>query len=284
MPIPLRWMLPALTLLLSTAVAQSDPPPVKSWGRYTLQTTPNSLPTDGEYVQGTLKLKQGNKTLLSIKDDMISTELQPLRPGGLPELVITLFSGGAHCCTTTLIYTQDNGRLENIGRLEQGNYPASFRDLNKDGTKEIMFYSDSLAYYDWSFASSPAIGGVLGWDGLRLADRTRAYAYIPGNLAADYLKQLQAAMKTSSGNTEVDDEGIKSQMGGYYANMVVAGRGLEAEKVLNTQIFPRVPKFRTWFTQHRGDLIGATYALTEGRLSIFSGAVYPPPNENQDSP
>ena len=279
---PNRRMLPALAAaLLSTSLAQSAPPPVRSWGRYTLQyPAPNISAPDSPPAR--LLLKQGGRTLLTASDATITTELQPLRPGGLPELVITLYSGGAHCCFTSLIYTQDNGRLENIGVLNQGNYPASFRDLNGDGTKETVFYSDSLAYYDWSFASSPALGGVLGWDGLRLADRTRAYAYVPGQLAASYLKDLRTLLKTTPASSAAEDEGVRAELGGYYGNMILAGRGLEAEKLLGTQLFPKYGKLQSWFTTHRGELIGATYALPEGRLSIFSGAVYPPPE--QDAP
>ncbi len=46
---------------------------------------------------------------------MVSAKVQPIRPGGLPELVMSAYSGGAHCCTTSLMYTQDTGRLENFG-------------------------------------------------------------------------------------------------------------------------------------------------------------------------
>ncbi|WP_425146040.1 FG-GAP repeat domain-containing protein [Deinococcus sp.] len=268
-----RLLLPALALLISSALAQSDPPPVKSWGRYTLQYTPRNEART--YIPAQVLLKQGTRTLLTASDDTIRTELQPLRPGGLPELVITLYSGGAHCCTTTLIYTQDNGRLENIGVLEQGNYPARYADLNGDGTKEVVVYSDGLAYYDWSFASSPALGTVLGWDGLRLADRTRAYAYLPGQLAVSYFKELLNELKTAA----ADDEGPRAELSGYYGNMILAGRGLDAERVLRSQVFSKSPTLAAWFSAHRGDLIGASYAQPEGRLSIFSGAVYPPPDQ-----
>ncbi|GAA4004285.1 hypothetical protein GCM10022631_14040 [Deinococcus rubellus] len=53
-----------------------------------------------------------------VNGSFVNAELQPLRPGGLPELVISSFSGGAHCCTTDLIYTQDDGQLENLGVLD----------------------------------------------------------------------------------------------------------------------------------------------------------------------
>ena len=57
--------------------------------------------------------------------------------------------------------------------------------------------------------------------------------------------------------------------------MIVAGRGVEGETFLNTQIFSRY-KLAVWFAHRRGDLISATYAQPEGRLSIFTQSVYPP--------
>ena len=159
-----------------------------------------------------LLIKDGTRIVLDVTDVDIDMSLHTLRPGGPLELVLTMFSGGAHCCTTSLIYTQDHGTFENIGMLDQGDFPAGYQELNHDGTEEILTYSNNLAYYDWSFASSPAINGVLGWDGQRLADRTRAYAYVPVQAAARYLKELQKELADPADTLEESLEILNSQV------------------------------------------------------------------------
>ena len=248
----------------------------KAWGRYTLHLGPRTVPTDAEPSQ-TLTVLDGRKAVQRVTAEMVSAELQPLRPGGLPELVVSAYSGGAHCCTTTLIYTQDSGRLENIGVLDLGNFWADFQDLNGDGTRELIVYSDNLAYYDWSFAATPALKTVLGWDGLRLADRTRFYPYVPAQEAA---RDLAEALDMFAPG---DFESLKADVAAYFGNMILAGRGSEAEAYVKAQLLPRSAALKSWWPAHRGDLIGFTYGQPEARLSIDTSPVWPRPG-SQNAP
>ncbi|WP_407539371.1 hypothetical protein Q0M94_14535 [Deinococcus radiomollis] len=273
-------LLSAACTLSRPADAQATAPVTpKSWGRYTLKLSPS--PTAGTQVGSqTLTLLDGKKVVLKVSGFFVSAELQLLRPGGLPELVVSSFSGGAHCCTTYLIYTQDNGRLENMGILDMGNYGVGFQDLNGDGNKEVIVQSDNLAYYDWSYAESPDLKTVLGWDGLRLADRTRFYAYLPAQNAAYYLKQAREVPTTDA--TYFDS--LKSMVSGYFGNLILAGKGVEAEKLIMDQFFPRSPLLKAWWPKHRNELIGLTYGQPEARITVSNTAVWPKPDENTDSP
>ncbi|WP_407570674.1 hypothetical protein [Deinococcus altitudinis] len=269
----------AFTLSAPAAAQATTPPPPKTWGRYTLKLSPS--PTgDNQVSSQTLTLLDGTKAVLKVNGFFVSAELQFLRPGGLPELVVSSFSGGAHCCTTYLIYTQDNGRLENMGILDMGNYGVGFQDLNGDGNKEVIVQSDNLAYYDWSYAESADLKTVLGWDGLRLADRTRFYSYLPAQNAAYYLKQAREVPTADA--TYFD--GLKSMVSGYFGNMILAGKGVEAEKLITEQFFPKSPLLKAWWPKHRNELIGLTYGQPEGRITVSNTAVWPMPDENTDSP
>ena len=267
-------------LLLLTALpagAQDAPPLPRTWGRYTLALSPRTQPTDDAPTQ-TLTVLDGRKVVQRVTAESVSAELQPLRPGGLPELVVSAYSGGAHCCTTTLIYTQDslssqnNGRPENIGVLDLGNFGVDFQDLNGDGTRELIVYSDNLAYYDWSYAATPALKTVLGWDGLRLADRTRFYPYVPAQEAARNLKEAQDMFAPDT------FENLKADVAAYFGNMILAGRGSEAEAYVKAQLLPRSAALKNWWPAHRGDLIGFTYGQPEARLSIDVSPSWPKPD------
>ncbi|GAA5511861.1 hypothetical protein Dcar01_00575 [Deinococcus carri] len=257
-------------LLLSSAQAE-----VLKWGNLTVTVTPRP---EGNYdAEAQAVVKNGSRTVLTVRGWNVAAELQPLRPGGLPELVLTTFSGGAHCCSVNYVFTQDGGRVENLAILDSGNYGVQFADLNGDGTKELLFASDSLAYYDWSYAASPALRTVLGWDGVRLADRTRAYAYVPAQEAARNLRDLLGTL----GQPDAFPDDLKARLGGYYANMILAGQGVQAEAVLRAQVFPKSPALHDWFRQNRTGLIDATYAQPEGRVRAVNSTTYPLKDPNE---
>ncbi|KQR40801.1 hypothetical protein [Deinococcus sp. Leaf326] len=274
----------ALTLLaaLGTAHAQDDAHPfglprTLTWGAYSVQVTPRtSLSGD---TDSAVVVRQAGRTLLTVKDWNVDAELQPIRPGGAPELVLSAYSGGAHCCTTMYVFTQDTGRLENLAVFDAGDDPGAWRDLNGDGVKEFVWGSNTLTYYDWSFAESPFLSTVLGWDGVRLADRTRLYAYVPAQEAARELKIITEGLRPG---TQVDN--LKPVLSGYFANMILAGRGAEAEKVMAAQIFPKRPALKTWFTANRTALINSTYGQPESRLQAVNSKVYPVPQPPEEQP
>lgn len=255
--------LAGLLTLLSPAHAE-----VLRWGTLTVTVTPR--PEGNTRGEARAVVRNGSRTVLTVSGWDVAAELQPLRPGGLPELVLSTFSGGAHCCVTYYTFTQDAGRVENLAVIDGGNYGLRFVDLSGDGTKELLFASDRLAYYDWPYAVSPALLTVLAWDGVRLADRTRAYAYVPAQEAARNLGALLAEL-TKGG----DLTNLKARLGGYYANMILAGQGVQAEEVLRTRVFPKSPALRDWFRLHRPDLIDATYAPAEGRVRVVGSTTYP---------
>ncbi|GMA17382.1 hypothetical protein GCM10025871_37130 [Deinococcus metallilatus] len=265
-------LLAALLSLLPPARAEPAPQVLK-WGNLTVTVTPR--PAENFEAEARAVVKNGTRTVLTVKGWNVAAELQPLRPGGLPELVLSTYSGGAHCCVTYYAFTQDTGSVENLAIIEGGNYGVRFMDLNGDGTKELLFASDTLAYYDWSFATSPALLTVLGWDGVRLADRTRAYAYIPAQEAGRNLRDLLNGLGSLSA------EELRARLGGYYANMILAGQGTQAEQVLRAQVFTKSAPLRDWFRQHRTGLINATYAQPEGRMQAVNSPTYPLPSPQE---
>jgi serine protease Do len=76
----------------------------------------------------------------------------------LPQLVVTRFTGGAHCCTTTYIITKPKGAaawtMIDGGTVDGGGY--SFEDLDGDGVLEITGVDNSFLYAFDSYAGSMA--------------------------------------------------------------------------------------------------------------------------------
>ncbi|WP_456831403.1 hypothetical protein [Deinococcus sp. UYEF24] len=146
-------------------------------------------PTSGSYGKTVATVREGQHHLVTVSDQVLEASLHPLRPGGLPELVLSGFSGGAHCCTHYTLFSQDAGRLENIGILDGGDFGVAFKDLQHDGIQEILYSSNALVSYDYSYAASLSLETVLGWEGPRLVDQTAEFFQIPWNASRVYQRE-----------------------------------------------------------------------------------------------
>ena len=92
---------------------------------------------------------------------------------GIPNLVISEWTGGAHCCYNFYVF-EIGERFQQIAKLEVSHADLShFEDLNGDGLPEFVTADFTFAYWKASFAESPAARVILYFrDGLyRLAAR-----------------------------------------------------------------------------------------------------------------
>jgi hypothetical protein len=79
---------------------------------------------------------------------------------GLPEIVLTLNSGGSGCVMQTIVYRCTNGRAEPIATLP---YCGRFEDLDADGVLEFVAGDRTFAYWVTSGAGSPNPEVTLEW-------------------------------------------------------------------------------------------------------------------------
>ena len=82
----------------------------------------------------------------------------------LAELVLTNFSGGAHCCYSMAIYSIEGERARPLLSLETGDCAAELVDLDSDGTVELQTCDARFGYAFCSFAFSPFPPAVLAYD------------------------------------------------------------------------------------------------------------------------
>jgi len=79
---------------------------------------------------------------------------------GNPDIVIETFSGGAHCCFSTIVY--DVGpTLTEVLRTPESNCSGHFEDLDGDGSMEFITCDDRFAYQYCCFAGSPAVKVIM---------------------------------------------------------------------------------------------------------------------------
>jgi len=105
----------------------------------------------------------------------------------VPQVVMTAFTGGAHCCTETRIATQasDEWRVLDAGQLDGDGY--QFADVDNDGAQELINYDNSFLYAFASYADSYAPMRIAKLAGSDINDVTNEPRY-----RAFLLRKLQA--------------------------------------------------------------------------------------------
>jgi hypothetical protein len=91
----------------------------------------------------------------------------------VPQVVMTAFTGGAHCCTVTKIataLTPDQWRVLDAGQLDGDGY--QFVDVDNDGAKELISADIAFLYAFDSYAASYAPARIAKLDGSDINDVT----------------------------------------------------------------------------------------------------------------
>ncbi|MCC7359033.1 MAG: hypothetical protein IT317_06135 [Anaerolineales bacterium] len=122
---------------------------------------------------------------------------------GVPELIVTTYTGGAHCCFSVIAFSLGDTPVK-ILETRPSNCGGRFQDLNGDGIPEFITCDDVFAYTYCPYAASPLVQVILAYApdvgyqpaGPRFADR---YAAELPSLSA------QAAAATPGGLGEWDN-------------------------------------------------------------------------------
>jgi hypothetical protein len=108
---------------------------------------------------------------------------------GLPDLIVSAWSGGAHCCYSTAAYSVGED-VKPILVLETGNCgPGEFEDLDGNGTREFITCDDRWAYIYCSFADSPFPRVIYSYDASR-----GSYVLETPRFASRYRDQLATVL------------------------------------------------------------------------------------------
>ena len=151
----------------------------------------------------------------------------------LPDLVVSTWSGGAHCCYSTTIHSVGR-EVRPLLSIETGNCgPGELMDLDGNGTMEFITCDDRWGYAYCSFAESPFPSVVFAYDAARGEYRPATPRYAP-RLRDDIARQTAEARKTlaADGGKDLGVDKctvLQPALGLMYAGLMDEGRQLVRE-------------------------------------------------------
>jgi hypothetical protein len=119
-----------------------------------------------------------------------SVQVLDLENDGEPDVVLTLFTGGAHCCSVAQIFRYDPTTMTYV-KFERNFRDPGFtiKDLGHNGHLEFQSANDAFAYEFTSFAGSGLPIQIFTFSAGRFTDVTRSY---PKLIKADAAVWLRA--------------------------------------------------------------------------------------------
>ncbi|MBN2002351.1 MAG: hypothetical protein JXA21_03245 [Anaerolineae bacterium] len=109
-----------------------------------------------------------------------SPEFYNLDSDDEPEIVLTILSAGAYCCSETVVFDYDNtqGTIDRLSQESWGTYRnlPEFKDVDDDGVMELISHDEEFSYEFGSYASTgPSPIQIWEYSPYGLRNVTRSY-------------------------------------------------------------------------------------------------------------
>ena len=125
-----------------------------------------------------------------------AVQVVDLEHDGEPDVVLNLYSGGAHCCTVLQVFSFDPGTMT-YTKTERtfGDPDVRIVDLGHDGRLELVTADDSFAYAFTDYAGSGLPIEIETFAGGQFTDVTRSYPALVAKDAAFWLKAFKGTAR-----------------------------------------------------------------------------------------
>lgn len=147
---------------------------------------------------------------------MGTLELQDLDHDATSEVVVSTFTGGAHCCMEYTIHGWQQNKFvtTTTGPLDSGG--GQFKDLNGDGTLEFLSVDNAFLYAFDSYAGSFPPTRIYQYKAGQLINTTRQYPKVLRAHAWEMYQVLQRSKK----ETGASANGV---LAGYVGQKILLG-------------------------------------------------------------
>lgn len=147
--------------------------------------------------------------------------------GGEPEVLLDMYTGGAHCCSVALVLGYDAARKAYRSKLLFfGNYGYRLVDLDHDGLPELSAFDERFVYTFTAFVFSSAPVQVWSYREGRLIDVTRDFPAVIRKQAAGLAKSILKIPPEK-------DFDARAYVAAYVADQYLLDRPDEAKRALD---------------------------------------------------
>jgi hypothetical protein len=161
---------------------------------------------------------------IGFPDPPVSVQIAEIDPANAhPEVVVSFYTGGAHCCSDTSVLTAnaDGTRWTTVDVGEFDGGPLLATDLDGDGRYEIATRDNAFLYAFACYACSEAPLQVIGVEGAEVKNVTEDPRYRPAHIS--WLKQM---IET------VPEDDINGFLAGYVGEKILLGEGKQAWELM----------------------------------------------------
>ncbi len=232
--------------------------------------------SEGTYVRARLRIVRNGRTLVDRRLSelerpgvrVVRVTVRDLDADREPEVLLEVYTGGAHCCTDAVVYRYLPRRRAYAGsRHPFGNAGFRLADLDRDGRPELEGGDDRFAYLFTSYAASAFPLRIVHFDHGRTVDVTRRF---PALVRAQ-AHRLWRAYLESRNRPSGDPRGV---LAAWLADMHLLGREEEGWRRLEQayrrgDLGPRPalagwPQGRAYLRALRSFLVRTGYARSPG--------------------
>lgn len=152
--------------------------------------------------------------------------VRDLDADGEPEVIVDMFSGGAHCCWSTVVFVPKDGTYK--ARLgEWGNASYVLKDLDGNGQPEFFSGDDAFSGAFTAYAGSYRPPRILALIGQKLRDVTRNF---PSVITED-ITEIDKLIETYR-----EEGDLRGLIAARMADLALLGRSAEIVPYLDMAI------------------------------------------------
>jgi hypothetical protein len=149
---------------------------------------------------------------------------------GHPDVIIETFTGGAHCCFSTIVYDLGS-ELIRVLQTPESNCGGQFEDIDGDSVFEFVTCDDLFAYTYCSYAASPAVMVILRYEpGLGYVPVSPDFVDLYADSLATHLRMAEQAQPGELGEW---DETTKCAVLPLMLDYLYTGQGALAWDTFN---------------------------------------------------
>jgi hypothetical protein len=161
---------------------------------------------------------------IGMPDPPVNVQIAELDPANAePEVVVSLYTGGAHCCWDTSVMTgsRDGEAWTTVDAGEFDGGPPVVADLDGDGRYELQTRDNAFLYTFGCYACSAAPLQILAIENGAVKNVSHDERFRPAHAVS--LRDMIG---------EVPDEDVNGFLAGYVGQKILLGEGEQAWKIM----------------------------------------------------